>query len=380
MVRATIAATLLATVCATTSDSFEAYKAKFDKVYKSVADEAHAADCWKENVQGIQQRQSMNSLAEFDENDFTDLCWEDFERERLGAKFEEAPKMPRKFHPDATTAIRDILEANPSVDWRTSGALAPVQDQGQCGSCWSFGTTAAIEAQHFLWAESGKGKFVKLSEQELVSCDHFKDNTGEDKGCQGGWPERVYHWMLQNNGLTTEQNYPYTSGGGQDGTCLTSAETPKAFNIKDFHDLGADEEYVAAYVAKYGPVTIGAQATGDWQSYKGGILTTGCGSKQANHAIAIIGYGSEAGQDYWLIRNSWGTSWGENGHLRLARGRNCNGVVGHVSSTLFGERSLCLEECGSKMCCGGDCCDDGGRETCCSDNDGTAKGCATSGQ
>merc|ERR1712113_720889 len=105
---------------------------------------------------------------------------------------------------------------------------------------------------------------------------------------------------------------------------------------------------------------------------KGGILSADCGQRDANHAIAIVGYGSEAGQDYWLIRNSWGESWGEEGYLRLARGSNCNNVAGHVCVALFGERSLCLEDCGSSTCCGGDCCDTNtGKEQCCADDDGT---------
>jgi len=171
--------------------------------------------------------------------------------------------------------------------------------------------------------------------------------------------------------------YPYVSGSGDEPACDASKQRPKAFNIVDWHLLGTNEEYVAGYVARYGPVVIGADATSAWQSYKGGVLTAGCGEKRANHAIQIVGYGSEAGQDYWLIRNSWGPSWGEEGYLRLARGSNCNDVVGHVTSALFGERSPCLEECGARTCCGSDCCDVDGSETCCSDGAGGSTGCAT---
>merc|ERR1712096_68866 len=173
------------------------------------------------------------------------------------------------------------------------------------------------ESQHFLWGGGGKpaGKLVKLSEQELVSCDGGgRGNSGGDAGCKGGMPHNAFKWMEKIGGLTTEANYPYTAGSGTTGKCITKKETPKAFTISSYQDLAPNETYIAAYVAKYGPVVIGAEATSAWHSYKGGILSVNCTQKKENHNIVIIGYGSDGGSDYWLIRNSWGVDWGEDGY------------------------------------------------------------------
>ena len=118
----------------------------------------------------------------------------------------------------------------------------------------------------------------------------------------------AFQWMMKNDGLTSAENYPYTSGSGVTGSCNSAKETPKAIAVSGYQDLAANETYVAAYVAKYGPVVIGADATDAWHSYKGGILSATCNLKSENHNIAIIGFGSDGGNDYWLIRNSWGAT------------------------------------------------------------------------
>lgn len=142
----------------------------------------------------------------------------------------------------------------------------------------------------------------------------------------------------------------------------------------------ANETYIAAYVAEYGPISVAVQATQNWQQYKGGVLTSSCGSRNVDHAVVIVGYGTDSGQDYWLIRNSWGTQWGESGYVRLSRGVNCNGVAEHGSSALFQNRSMCLEKCDKGSgCCGGDCCpNDSEDHKCCTDANGKATGCCAS--
>ena len=321
----------------------------------------------------------LNPDATFAANAFTDICWEDFAKSRLGFRAPMPGRNPVPLQAAQHPAAAAILKHQPSIDWRSKGAVNAIQDQGHCGSCWAFGTTANIEAQYFLWGNKPgeNGTLKKLSEQMFVSCDHYKDATGTDNGCKGGWPDRAVHWLVsKTNGLAEEKNYPYVSGGGQVPQCDSSKESA-AFpsNVVGIQDLLPNETYVAAYVARFGPVTVGLDATSDWQQYSGGILNASCASKNANHAVAIVGYGSDGGKDYWLIRNSWGEKWGEKGYIRLARNAgNCNSVVGHATSVFFKNRTACLSPCKKAApCCGGECCPDDKNHTCCA-----AGGCCTS--
>ena len=140
-----------------------------------------------QNAFGTAVSERRNPLVTFGENKFSDLCFDEFARDYLGTAKTTPRRRPKTLQPDAERAAMEILEALPEVDWRTSDAVGPIKDQARCGSCWAFGTVANIESQYYLWATDGKnGTYISLSEQELVSCDHFKDNTGSDQGCNGG--------------------------------------------------------------------------------------------------------------------------------------------------------------------------------------------------
>ncbi len=364
--------------------AFNRFELNYKKKYSSLQEHAHAFECFVRNMKLIERHTKNSPLATFDINEFSDMCYEEFREVKLGAKFKPASTAQTNLQPEQLRAALEIMETNQEVDWRKKGAVNAVKNQGQCGSCWAFGTVANIESQSFLWGGKGDaGTLRSLSEQDLVSCDHFKDNTGSDQGCKGGWPDRALTWISEGKGLPTESTYPYTSGGGQNGDCDTSKQSPIALvnNVIGHQDLASNETYIAAYVAKYGPVVIGVQATSAWQQYSGGILTASCSSRATDHAVVIVGYGSDSGTDYWIIRNSWAAKWGEEGYIRLQRGVNCNGVASHVSSALFQNRSLCLAKCASgSSCCGGDCCDlNDGKSKCCTDGTtgGKKTGCCT---
>ena len=358
-----------------TEAAFVAFEAAFSKTYITPAARARAFECWRENAASADLHAQRNPLATFGANKFSDQCWADFARAHLLRPGSVGPaRQPRPMQPALATAVEATLAAVDAdgVDWRDRGAVNAVQDQGQCGSCWAFGTVANIEGQSFLWAPAGQnGTLPKLSEQMLVSCDDFKDKTGADQGCNGGWPDRAMQWTINQGGLSSEKTYPYSAGSGQAGQCDSTKETPLALqtNILGFHDLLANESYVAAYVSRFGPVVVGLDATSDWQQYKGGILSAGCDQKKVDHAVVIVGWGTDSGTDYWLIRNSWAAKWGEDGYVRLARNAgNCNAVVSHATSALFGNRSLCLDGCDTgEACCGGDCCPQDSSHTCCTD-------------
>ena len=199
-----------------------------------------------------------------------------------------------------------------SVDWTTKGAVTPVKNQAQCGSCWAFSATGALEGAIFLQ----DGVLESLSEQELVSCDKV------DSGCNGGAMDNAFTFAKK-NGLALESQYPYTSGTGNTGTCQTAKESPAAPHSKvaSFTDVTPNSEAaLKAAVAKQ-PISVAIEADKQaFQFYTSGIIkaTAGCGTN-LDHGVLAVGYGTDAGTLYWKVKNSWGTTWGDKGFVRLER-------------------------------------------------------------
>jgi hypothetical protein len=202
------------------------------------------------------------------------------------------------------------------MDWVAEGAVTPVKNQGQCGSCWAFSTTGSVEGAYFV----AIGKLVSLSEEDLVQCDH-----GGDQGCQGGLMDNAFKWIEQ-NGLCSEGDYPYSSGGGTAGTCKTSCSP--VVTVTGFTDVPPkDEKALLLAVAKQ-PVSVAIEADKSaFQLYNSGVLdSTSCGT-QLDHGVLIVGYGTDGGKDYWKVKNSWGATWGESGYLRMVRDKNMCGIA-----------------------------------------------------
>jgi C1A family cysteine protease len=194
---------------------------------------------------------------------------------------------------------------SPVFDWcLVKSQCTPIKDQIQCGSCWAFATTEVVES---VWSIAGHNLTV-LAPQQLVDCDTV------DSGCNGGDAASALQYVIGAGGIDTEADYPYT---GEDGICsLSGSEYGKI--TKYFNAYGTSESTMAANLAKYGPLTIAVDAD-SWQYYTSGILTaTDCGN-DVDHAVVAVGY--QLG-NYWNVRNSWGTGWGENGYIRLAFGTN----------------------------------------------------------
>ena len=199
-----------------------------------------------------------------------------------------------------------------SVDWTTKGAVTGVKDQGNCGSCWSFSATGALEGAY----QIKYGTLVSFSEQNLVSCDTI------DSACNGGLMDNAFSWTKSNGGLCTETGYPYTSGTtGQKGACTTTCTKNTGVTPKSFTDVtkNSDSALMTALVQQ--PVSIAIQADQPaFQSYKSGVLTGTCGSN-LDHGVLAVGYGTWTdGTDYYKVKNSWGTTWGMGGYILIQRG------------------------------------------------------------
>ena len=199
-----------------------------------------------------------------------------------------------------------------SVDWTMQGAVTGVKDQGNCGSCWSFSATGALEGAYKI----KYGTLVSFSEQNLVSCDTI------DSACNGGLMDNAFTWTKSNGGLCTESGYPYTSGTtGQKGTCTTTCTKNTAVAPKSFTDVAKNSDSALMTALVQQPVSIAIQADQPaFQLYKSGVLTGTCGSN-LDHGVLAVGYGTWTdGTDYYKVKNSWGTGWGMGGYILIQRG------------------------------------------------------------
>lgn len=199
-----------------------------------------------------------------------------------------------------------------SVDWRDKGIVNPIKDQAQCGSCWAFGTIQACESAYAL----AHGTLLSCSEQNLVDC------CISCSGCNGGLESAALEFIINQQGgyLNSEDDYPYTA---VDGTC--KFDSTKGINkiVSYEHGKAGDEDYLKTLIAQ-GVCDIAIDAS-QWsfQLYTGGVYDEpSCSSSFLDHAVGLVGYGTDGGVDYWLVRNSWGTSWGEKGYIRMSRNKN----------------------------------------------------------
>jgi len=234
-------------------------------------------------------------------------------------------EVPTCFVPVSNETLRDFEYYQPShdvlvpreVDWRTRGVVTEVKDQNPCGACWAFATTGVLESQIAIKT----GRLVSLSEQNLVDCDHF------DTGCNGGDPIKAYQYIMA-NGIDSEQSYPYER---QEGVCRYN-RAYVAGTMRGFRPVLPNEQALMVAVAYVGPIAVGIDAS-DLNSYHQNVYKSfTCSSLIANHAVLVVGYGTTPeGEDYWIVKNSWGKNWGEGGYFRIARNYNMCGIANHAS-------------------------------------------------
>jgi cysteine peptidase B len=311
------------------------YKKKFAKVYPTPSDELYRRTVFEANMASVVKReQQRNPFARFGVTPFSDWTEEEFRANMLagneraiatGLETWRRGKMPHLAAWGVSKKNRTAIdEIPPSIDWRTRGAVTPVKNQGICGSCWAFSTIGSIEGQWFLAADR---PLTSFAEQNLVSCDDLLSF-----GCNGGFSWVAYSYLVdaQNGSVYTEASWPYVSANGSVPACPANKAAAG-------HKVGGaitggvvlapwDAEGMKLFLASRGPLSVAVDAT-SFQTYVSGIMTAGEGLLP-NHEVLVVGYSSGVPANateavaYWIIKNSWGTSWGEEGYIRLELGKN----------------------------------------------------------
>ncbi|KAL8579617.1 hypothetical protein ACOMHN_025570 [Nucella lapillus] len=326
-------------------ETWNEFKRAFGRQYRGEAEDTARYHLFVDNVKKIElhnvQFRHGNTTFWMGINQFADMTAEEYREynklfshpagsmswESLGAlqcsPFVSPPPPPpsptRSLHHNGSSAFGGDI-----VDWRKKGYVTPVKNQGQCGSCWAFSVTGTLEGQHF-----GKTKkLVSLSEQQLVDCS---GKTG-NKGCQGGYPPKTYAYINDAGGIESENDYPYKAK--QQVRC-GFRKSKIAATLKGCKTIKAGSESdLKASVQTVGPVSVAIDASSpSFMSYHGGVfVNNGCSKTQLDHAVLVVGYGTTGNLDYWIVKNSWGTSWGINGYILMARNHgNMCGIASEAS-------------------------------------------------
>ena len=279
---------------------FYKWISKYNKVYNTIIEKKNRYNIFKTNTLFILNHNNNN--YKLGHNYYSDMGSDEYKK-KLGFKYIPKTRKNISINNLNNYSIPDI------IDWRKLGAVTPVKNQGSCGSCWSFSTTGALEGAYFVKT----GNLISFSEQQLVSCD----NT--DNGCNGGLMDNAFKWISNNNGLCSENSYPYISGKGTVNTCnkCTTITDSKIINYKD---VESNTESLKKAVAKQ-PVAVAIEADHlSFQLYHSGVYEGNCGNS-LDHGVLIVGYGTLNNNDYWIVKNSWGNHWGNNGYIYIKRGK-----------------------------------------------------------
>jgi len=299
-----------------TFQEFQKFLIKYNKKYNTIAEYFLRYNVFKKNLQRFSQNKASYKMGI---NQFTDLTPTEFRKGYLNLDMKLVNKINYK-----KVSVNSKNDAPESWNWVNEGVFGPVKDQGYCGSCWAFSAMGNIEALNAMKTK----EYVALSEQQLVDCD-----TEYDQGCNGGLMEYAFAYLVE-KGCMTEKDYPYV---GYDDTCHYD-ESKVFLRIDSWLMLDTqDENEIKEFLYTNGPLAIAINAD-PFQYYTGGIIDEdewSCDPEGLNHGVVLVGYGNESGVDYWIIRNSWGDYWGEDGYVRVARGKGTCGVNTYVTTAVL---------------------------------------------
>jgi len=289
---------------------FQKFQKKYNKTY-AASEVASRFQIFQENLARAEESQKLNPRARFGVTQFSDLSPEEFSRYYLmpNVNFTKNYKAPAA-KVDFSVKAKSFAPDPTNWDWFNQGVCTPVYNQGQCGSCWAFSATETIESY---FAIQG-GALTQLSMEQIVDCD----TGGQDQGCEGGFPSGAYSYVQSAGGIDSYSSYPYTAENGQSGTCQFNSGNVVTNVASQAAVSGETGLYQQASTA--GPVSVCVDAS-SWSAYQGGVLTS-CGNS-VDHCVQLTGY-SGYGQSgsYWIVRNSWAASWGENGFIWIAIGQD----------------------------------------------------------
>ncbi|EFP00085.1 CRE-TAG-196 protein [Caenorhabditis remanei] len=304
-------------------NSFLDFIDRHEKRYSNKREVLKRFRTFKKNAKAIRELQkNEQGTAVYGFTKFSDMTTMEFKQTMLPYQWEQPvyPMDQADFEKEGITISEEDLPE--SFDWRDKGAVTQVKNQGNCGSCWAFSTTGNVEGAWFL----AKNKLVSLSEQELVDCD------GVDQGCNGGLPSNAYKEIIRMGGLEPEDAYPYD---GKGETCHLVRKDIAVY-INGSIELPHDEVEMQKWLVTKGPISIGLNAN-TLQFYRHGVVhpfKIFCEPFMLNHGVLIVGYGKDGRKPYWIVKNSWGPTWGESGYFKLYRGKNVCGVQEMATSAL----------------------------------------------
>ncbi|CAH0561395.1 unnamed protein product [Brassicogethes aeneus] len=288
---------------------WEEFKITYNKKYENSLEENFRFTIFSKNLKNIQKQYSGNKKTwKMTVNKFSDMTFKEFSRKR-----NLTPTDTSKIKNIPVFQSRDNIPVPDSWDWREQGAMNPILDQGFCGACYAFTAAAVLETAYYKLTNEK----LRLSVQHIIDCSKEYDN----KGCVSGLASRAFDF-IKDNGINFWEAYPYT---GEQGECQAKEENNAPLKVVSYERIPqGDEESLKRAVYLQGAIGVSISVTDNLKQYQGNILHDPVCTNHTNHAVALVGYGTEDGEDYWLLKNTWGKNWGEDGYFKLPRNSDNN--------------------------------------------------------